>query len=88
MTWTIEFTPLGLKDLSYLTKQNQQRIVSFLNDRVAPLGDPRKLGAALTGPLAGHWKYRLGDFRVIARIAGRTVTIVVVRIGDRKEIDR
>jgi mRNA interferase RelE/StbE len=88
MTWTIEFTTLGRKDLSKLTRQNQQRIVSFLNDRVAPLDDPRKLGAALTGPLAGHWKYRVGDYRVIARIADRTVTIVVVRIGDRKEIYR
>jgi mRNA interferase RelE/StbE len=88
MTWRIEFSSGGRKSLSKLTVQNQRRIVDFLHERIAPQDDPRKLGAALTGPLAGHWKYRVGDYRIIAKISDQTVTIFVVRIGDRKEVYR
>jgi mRNA interferase RelE/StbE len=65
MTWRIEFAPKARKELANLPVVDQRRIVSFLEERVAPLENPRSLGAALTGPLAGHWKYRVGDYRIV-----------------------
>jgi mRNA interferase RelE/StbE len=47
------------------------------------------VGAALKGDELGQfWKYRLGDYRVIAEILDQEIRIVVVRIGHRREVYR
>ena len=89
MVWRIEFDAAAKKELSKLDKQAARRILAFLRDRLAPLDDPRTLGAGLKGPRFGEfWKYRVGDYRIIARIEDDLLLILVVRIGDRKEVYR
>jgi mRNA interferase RelE/StbE len=54
----------------------------FLRDRLAPVDDPRRIGEAPKGAKLGSlWKYRVGDYRVLASIEDRAVTILVVPIG-------
>ena len=63
--------------------------MQFLRERVSPLKDPRSLGEALRGDdLGSFWKYRLGDYRVVAEIIDRRVVIIVVRVGHRREVYR
>lgn len=64
-------------------------ILSFLGDRVAPLDDPRGIGEALKGSRLGEfWKYRVGDYRVIAHIEDGLLRILIVRVGNRREVHR
>ncbi len=86
--WTVDFDARVDKELARLAPRDRQRILRFLRERVAPLENPRDLGEALAGSLSGYWKYRVGDYRVIARIEDRQVTILVVRIGNRREVYR
>ena len=89
MAWQIEFDPSAVKELAKLDKPVARRIVQFLRERIAPLTDPRSLGEALRGDeLGSFWKYRLGDYRVVAEIIDRRVVIIVVRIGHRREVYR
>jgi mRNA interferase RelE/StbE len=89
MVWKIEIEALAEKELSKLDFQQAKRILSFLFDRVAYLDNPRSIGEALTGSRLGNfWKYRVGDYRIVANIEDATLTIFVVRIGDRKNIYR
>lgn len=89
MAWTIILSEAARKSLRKLDRQVAARILSFLEDRLAALEDPRSIGEALVGPRLGdHWKYRVGDHRIIATIRDRTVTIIVVRIGHRSDIYR
>ena len=89
MAWQIEFDPSAAKELAKLDKPTARRIVQFLRERVAPLTDPRSLGEVLRGDeLGGFWKYRLGDYRVVAEIIDRRVVIIVVRVGHRREVYR
>jgi len=89
MAWKIEFTPEAERNLDRLDKQVARRITKFIVDRIAALEDPRSLGDALHGPdLKKYWKYRVGDYRVIAKIEDERVSIVVVRIGNRREAYR
>ena len=65
------------------------RITRFLRERIAPLENPRAIGEALHGSLLGElWKYRIGDFRVLASIQDKEVTILVVKVGNRREVYR
>jgi mRNA interferase RelE/StbE len=89
MGWRIEFSPLAEKSLGKLDRQIAQRILRFLHERVAPLDDPRQIGEALKGPsLGAFWKYRVGDYRIIAHIDDGAVRILVVNIGNRREVYR
>ena len=86
--WVIRIEGRAAKDLAALSCTDQARILDYLETRVAPRHNPRELGEALTGPLAGLWKYRIGPFRVISRIRDQTVQIWVVRVGNRREVYR
>ena len=89
MTWKIEFLPEAEKDLTKIDRPIAQRILRFLYDRIRPLEDPKSIGEALKGPELGkYWKYRVGDYRVICQLKESEITIIVIRIGHRKDIYR
>jgi mRNA interferase RelE/StbE len=89
LTWRIEFAESVAKQLCKLDPAIARRLTRYLRERVAPLDDPRSLGAALKGDELGQfWKYRVGDYRIIAEIIDREIRIVVVRIGHRREVYR
>lgn len=89
MTWRIEILEPAIRNLKKLDRQNAGRIRKFLYERLAKLEDPRAIGAALNGERFGEfWKYRLGDFRIIAKIEDQRLVVLVVRIGHRREVYR
>jgi mRNA interferase RelE/StbE len=89
MAWRIELSDLARKNLKQLDPQTARRILAFLNDRIASLENPRAIGEALRGSKLGElWKYRVGDYRIISSIEDKTVRIIVVRIGNRKDVYR
>lgn len=89
MAWQIELDRAAVRDLKKLDRPTAQRILTFLQDRVAALDDPRSIGEALRGSRLGEfWKYRVGDYRVIARIEDAAVRVLVVRIGNRRDVYR
>jgi mRNA interferase RelE/StbE len=89
LAWRIEFDPRALKELEAQDRQVQRRLMTFLRDRVAPLADPRSLGEALHGPELGRfWKYRVGEWRLVCQIEDRQITILVLRVGHRREVYR
>jgi mRNA interferase RelE/StbE len=89
MAWTIEFERAAVKELDKLGREPTVRILRFLNDRLAGLDDPRSIGEALKGSrLGAFWKYRVGDYRIIAHVDDAAVRILVVRVGNRRDAYR
>jgi len=88
LAWTIEYTETARKQLRKLDKQVARQIVDFMDERVAPLADPRSTGKALVGALGGLWRYRVGDYRVICEIRDGALIALVVQIGNRREVYR
>ena len=89
MAWRVELADSAAKQLRKLDPQIAKRILTFLRDRIAPLHDPRGIGEALRGKeLGDFWKYRFGDWRIIADLDDGVMLITVVRIGNRREIYR
>ncbi|AEM47684.1 addiction module toxin, RelE/StbE family [Acidithiobacillus ferrivorans SS3] len=89
MAWMIEIDDKVKKDLAALDKAIVKRITTFLRERIAQLDDPRSIGEALKGSkLGAFWKYRVGDYRIIASIEDSALRILVIRIGNRKEVYR
>jgi len=89
LVWRIEFAQSAARDLRKLDPQVSRRLLSFLRDRIAPSKDARALGQALKGDELGRfWKYRIGDYRLIAEIHDQQVRILIVRVGHRREVYR
>jgi len=89
LVWAIEFDEAAKKELAKLDRQVAKRLLDFLKQRVISLKDPRSVGQALKGSKLGEfWKYRVGDFRIIANIQDRKMIILILRVGNRREIYR
>ena len=89
MTWRIEFTPRASAELKRLGAPVRDRIERFLHGRVAN-GDPATLSQRLTGDdgLDDLRRFRVGDHRVLVRLKGDTLTVLVVRVGPRGSVYR
>lgn len=89
MIWRIELAAEADRELGKLDQQVARRLLKFLHERLAPLEDPRCIGEALKGSRFGElWKYRVGDYRIVASIEDDRVLILVVRFGHRREVYR
>jgi mRNA interferase RelE/StbE len=88
LAWTIEYTETSRRQLKKLDRQVARRMVDFMDQRVAKAKDPRSLGKALSGVLGAFWRYRVGDYRIIVSIEDKRIRILVVAIGNRREVYR
>ena len=89
MVWIIKYTESSSKHLKKLDKQTALRVLDYMDERVAVLSDPRSLGKNLKGPKMGeYWRYRVGDVRVICNILDGQMTVLVIEIGNRREVYR
>ena len=87
MAWQIKLTESARKSLVKLDKQVAGRLTQFLRERIAVLDDPRSTGKALTGAIFGsYWRYRVGDYRLICDIQDGELCVLVIEIGNRKEV--
>lgn len=88
MVWTVDYTDTAKGQLKKLDKQTARRIIDFMDERIAGRENPRDSGKALTGPLGDFWRYRVGDCRVVCDIQEGVLRVLVVQVGNRREIYR
>jgi len=88
LAWTVEYAESAKKQLRKLDKASARRIVDFMDERVGESEDPRQSGKALKGPLGDLWRYRVGDFRILRDIQDGKLTVLVLQIGNRREVYR
>lgn len=89
MAWKVELDEAAIRELDKFDTKVTKRILRFLHERVAKLDDPRSIGQALKGSRLGEfWKYRVGDYRIICDIQDRKLLVLVLRVGNRREIYR
>jgi len=86
LAWTIDYADTARSQLRKLDKQTARRIVDYMDERIADLENPRSAGKALTGPLGGLWRYRVGDCRVICDIQDGALRVLVVQVGNRRDV--
>ena len=87
MAWTINYTESALRQLKKLDQSIALRVVDYMDERVAPVDDPRTLGKNLVGPKLGdYWRYRVGDIRVICNIQDGEMCVLMIEIGNRREV--
>jgi mRNA interferase RelE/StbE len=84
--WRVEFDPDAARDLRKIGHEGQRLVLAYLRKRIATADDPRRFGRALTGDLKGLWRYRVGDYRIVAAIEDDRLVVLVVTVGHRREV--
>jgi mRNA interferase RelE/StbE len=86
--WRVEFDRAADRDLRKLGAQAGRLITRYLRERIATAGDPRRFGHALTSDRKGLWRYRVGDYRIVASIEDDRFVVLVVTVGHRRQVYR
>jgi mRNA interferase RelE/StbE len=83
--WRLQTSPQFDKAARRLDRAVLLRVKAYL-DEVCQLDHPRQRGKVLTGDLSGYWRYRIGDWRVIAELRDEELVIIAIGIGHRSKI--
>jgi len=83
MAYRIEVTPRARKDLKALSMRERQRVAQEID---ALMENPRPQSCKKLKGREDFYRIRVGDYRVVYRIEDEVLLILIVRIGDRKEI--
>jgi mRNA interferase RelE/StbE len=86
LAWIIKPTRRFERELGRLDRSIQRKILAFLETRLAPADNPRAFGKALGYDLAGFWRYRVGDYRILCKIEDDQLVIVAVSVGHRSTV--
>ena len=84
--YTVKFSNKSLKQFNKLDRQNYTIITNWITKNLVDCENPRLYGRALVGELSGKWRYRIGDYRIIAEIIDDEIIIYVLEVGHRKNI--
>jgi mRNA interferase RelE/StbE len=84
--WTVELSSGAERQLRKLDPDTARRLGNYLRTLVAETTDPRVRGKALTGPMTGLWRYRVGDYRLVCELIDQRLVVLVVRLGHRSRI--
>ncbi len=88
MSYKVEYTRTAVKQLKKMDKKIASFIISYIEDKLIDCTDPRAYGKSLQGTHRDKWRYRVGDYRILAKIEDDKVIITVVEIGHRRDIYR
>jgi mRNA interferase RelE/StbE len=88
VVWRVEFERAAARELRKLGVEAERRVLAYLRTRIAGSNDPRRPGQPLTGDRQGFWRYRVGDYGIVAAIEGDRFVVLVVTAGHRREVYR
>ncbi len=86
MSYKVEFTERALKDLKKTDRHTAALILGWIRKNLENCENPRIHGKALTADRSGEWRYRVGDYRILAKIFDKKITILVLNVGHRREV--
>jgi len=85
-TWRVEFDRDAARDLRKLGAVAERTILRYLRQRIATAENPGRFGKPLTGDPKGLWRYRVGNYRIVAAIEDDRFVVLIITVGHRREV--
>lgn len=86
MSYHVEFSEQARRELKKLDRYTASLLLGWIRKNLEGCENPRQHGKALTANRRGEWRYRVGDYRILAKISDTEILILVLHIGHRREI--
>ena len=86
MKYSVLFSKEALKELTKLDKYTASLILGWVRKNLEGCEDPRAHGKGLTANQSGKWRYKVGDYRLLAEIQDKNICILIIKVGHRSEV--
>lgn len=86
MSFHVEFSKAALKDLKKMDRHTASMLLGWIRKNLEGCSDPRQHGKGLTANRSGQWRYRVGDYRLLAEIQDEKIIILILNVGHRSDI--
>jgi mRNA interferase RelE/StbE len=84
MVWAVQYHPAVKRDLINLGRVEAAAILRVIEERIVN-GEPDKIGKKLTGQLAGCRRIRTGQTRIVYRVNGERIEVLIIAVGIRRD---
>jgi len=88
MRWRVEYTPAALRQLEKMDRHESSLVLGWIEKNLIGCANPRLHGKALSANRAGQWRYRVGDYRLLAELNDGELIILMIRVAHRREAYR
>jgi len=82
----VKFSDIALKKLTKMDRYQSSLLIGWIEKNLEGCNDPRLHGKQLTANHKGKWRYRVGDYRILALIEDNKINIIILDVGHRSEI--
>ncbi len=86
MGYDVVYSKEAIKSLKKIDKGQRILLYNWIERNLINIENPRSNGKVLNGNLKDYWRYRVGEYRIIADIQDKNITIVIVNVGHRREV--
>ena len=86
MKYSVLFSKEALKELKKLDKYTASLILGWVRKNLEGCEDPRAYGKGRTANQSGKWRYRVGNYRLLAKIQDKNICILIIKVGHRSEV--
>lgn len=86
MTYKVEYTKQTIKQLKKLDAFTRVTILQWIDRHLSHTDNPQVYGKGLTSNHTGEWRYRVGDYRILAKIEDSEIAIVIFTIQHRSNV--
>ena len=86
MKYDVEYSKTAMNTIKKMESSTSNLIRTWIEKNLMNTENPRIKGKALTGDLKGLWRYRVGDYRILAEIQDTKIVILILDIGHRSKI--
>jgi mRNA interferase RelE/StbE len=84
--FSVYYSEAAKRQLTKLDKQVARMLYAWIGKNLEGSENPRTIGKPLIGDQKGSWRYRVGNYRIIADIEDEKLIILVIAVGHRREI--
>ena len=86
MKYDVEYSKIAMNTIKKMDSSTSNLIRTWIEKNLIDTENPRVKGKALTGDLKGLWRYRIGDYRILAEIQDAKIVILILDIGHKSKI--
>jgi mRNA interferase RelE/StbE len=84
VAWNVFYHPEVENDFRRLGRTEALIIQRVIDERLVR-GEPDKSGKPLSGDLAGYRRLRTGQTRIVYRVDGARIEVLVIAVGQRRD---
>ena len=84
--YAVTYADKAVKALQKMDRYIAAMLLGWIEKNLVGCENPRLHGKALDHDFKGYWRYRVGDYRLLANIQDELLVIEIIRAGHRRDI--